>query len=84
MSKQYDTTWEGGGVFPKKYHISIEGEGTAEEVLESIKELWHLLDSDYDNKKEWGNNRKCSLEKPDEWFYSDDGILRTEVIEINE
>ena len=66
----------------KKYHISIEGEGTAEEVLESIQHIYGLLLEENHRGIDWHNIMR--IQGTQEWYYEHDGILRTEINEVNE
>ena len=66
----------------KKYNISIQGEGTAEEILNHIFHLYGKLSNDMMISNEWGNIQ--SIAGTNEYCYADDGVLRTEVNEVNE
>lgn len=66
----------------KKYHISIKGEGSQEEILDHIFYLYGKLSNDMMISSEWRNTQ--SVAGTNEYCYSDDGVLRTEVNEVNE
>lgn len=66
----------------KKYSISIQGEGTAEEITDSIWQLYWSIMNDTEDKKILNNTKATA--GTSEYCYSDDGVLRTEVNEINE
>lgn len=66
----------------KKYNISIQGEGTAEEILGTLVRLFVKMNDERLENKEWNNTQ--SVAGTNEYCYSDDGVLRTEINEVNE
>lgn len=68
----------------KKYNISIQGEGTAEEILVGLSETFRKLKEDYNNDVIWNNQQYPVIRFPGEWVYAYSGVLRTEVNQIDE
>lgn len=68
MSKQYDYTWEGGGIFPKKYTVEISAEGTIDQIVMAVRKAMSVL-KDEDEVGE--------LNSTQDTYYEDNVVLVT-------